>query len=1053
MKTCAFFCVFLCVLFVGATWASEAAPFALRLATNGDVSLGRDDVSLGLRIHKEGWTGTITGEPILEGGASQPSLDTQDAYPTGTAVSPAETVFRMKDDSGAVCVTGCVAIGTTRFQRASDTQDAYPTSNATLSLRAVSLTEIRAESVAMEFTIPSKDMAGLAWRAGDAANGVFPEKFGEMHLWRGRADSFSFVDPETRKPVELRFPEPVPLLLQDSRIWGPNFSVRIVLDSTTRFQCARDTQDACPTIAFDCVISHPDGIVVERDEIAVVEAGEDWTPLENRKNIVPGSALDFSAMGWTDAPAGKHGWLKVVDGHFEFEGLPGVEQRFYGVNLCETANFPDHARTEELVARLKRLGYNSIRFHHHDEKWKNALSARAGRKGVGDAASGRVADDEIDRFDYLAAVAMENGLYLTTDLYVSRKVAWRDIGFDRDGFVPNNVFNSLVALHEPAFENWASFARDFLLHENPYTGRRYVDEPGMPLICLVNEGPMKWAWNTIKKMDCVREKWSEWREEKCSQNSIATIVHKSSLSTNDTNINLRLCVEDPGEEAIPADPALIDNFADSAAAQCFAAFVEREAFAREKAFLESLGCKALLTSQNCSDDQTMASLRETYDYVDNHCYLDHPKFLGKLWSGAFRLDPGGNPVKVESGPLANAAFTRIAGKPYTLTEWNLPGPGQYRGAGGLLMGAMAARQDWSGMWRFAYSHVERGLADGYGAPHLFDLSVDPVNLASERAVMCLFLRGDMAPLETKVALDVGLPRLTPDGKPAANRPEWMDDAWNIQVGRVAAGFSTQRRTFPLDAVLEVPPVAPQDTPDFVLDRKVGSVIVATPRTCGVFAEGGAHEAGPLRVEIVTQRRRDAEERECSQTSNATTVHKSSLSTNDTNINANVANVEVLPMPVPNVANAGQDWKLNLDTGNISTMATFSNSSAPLRLCVENNPATVFATSLDGAPLETSSRILVTHLTDAQAEGNVFADRARSILLKWGKGRTLVRNGAARVSLALDHPESCEVWGLATDGTRVERVPAVIENGRLSFTAEIDSGHGARLFYEISRTVK
>ena len=156
------------------------------------------------------------------------------------------------------------------------------------------------------------------------------------------------------------------------------------------------------------------------------------------------------------------------------------------------------------------------------------------------------------------------------------------------------------------------------------------------------------------------------------------------------------------------------------------------------------------------------------------------------------------------------------------------------------------------------------------------------------------------------------------------------------------------------------------------------------------------------------------------------------------------------MPVPNVANAGQDWQLNLDTGNISTMATFSNSSAPLRLCVENNSATVFVLSLDGEPLETSSRILVTHLTDAQAEGNVFADRARSILLKWGKGRTLVRNGAARVSLALDHPESCEVWGLATDGTRMERVPAAAENGRLSFTADVDSGRGARLFYEIWR---
>ncbi len=60
------------------------------------------------------------------------------------------------------------------------------------------------------------------------------------------------------------------------------------------------------------------------------------------------------------------------------------------------------------------------------------------------------------------------------------------------------------------------------------------------------------------------------------------------------------------------------------------------------------------------------------------------------------------------------------------------------------------------------------------------------------------------------------------------------------------------------------------------------------------------------------------------------VRKSSLSTNGTNINANVANVRVLPMPVSNVANAGQDLKLNLDTGNIPTMATLPNASAAPR---------------------------------------------------------------------------------------------------------------------------
>ena len=510
----------------------KSAPFALRLATNGDVALGGGDAALGLRIHKEGWTGTITGEPVLGGGASSPSEP--------------DFAFLMKDDSGAVCVTGQVAL----VAQAARPEDSPHPSSAILSLRATALTEIRAECVAMEFKIPAKGMAGLAWRAGDAANGVFPEKYGEMHLWRGRADSFSYVDPATRKSVELRFPQPMSLLLQDSRLWGPNFSVRVELPKFGRFVetslpnevSGRDAPTARP-LSFACEISHPDGIAVERDEIVTIAAGPDWTPLENRKNIVAGSALDFSAMGWTGAPAGKYGWLKAVDGHFEFEGLPGVEQRFYGVNLCESANFPDHAMAEELVARLKRLGYNAIRLHHHDGALADCLptqSRRAAENGAGkkslftnsqcsridnknssatkntkehkdfvnsvsfvaktnldnptipvkttlcDSAALRE-ESAIDRLDYLVAKCLEAGIYVTTDFYVSRKVAWRDIGFDRDGFVPNNVFKSLVALHEPAFENWASFARDFLLHENPYTGRRYVDEPGMPLLCLVNE--------------------------------------------------------------------------------------------------------------------------------------------------------------------------------------------------------------------------------------------------------------------------------------------------------------------------------------------------------------------------------------------------------------------------------------------------------------------------------------------------------------------------------------------------------------------------------------
>ena len=71
-----------------------------------------------------------------------------------------------------------------------------------------------------------------------------------------------------------------------------------------------------------------------------IQAGTDWIPLPYDPWIEPGSALDFSSVLPHHAPAGKFGRAVAVGDHFEFEGLPGVSQRFYGVNLCNTVNLP-----------------------------------------------------------------------------------------------------------------------------------------------------------------------------------------------------------------------------------------------------------------------------------------------------------------------------------------------------------------------------------------------------------------------------------------------------------------------------------------------------------------------------------------------------------------------------------------------------------------------------------------------------------------------------------------------------------------------------------------
>ena len=93
------------------------------------------------------------------------------------------------------------------------------------------------------------------------------------------------------------------------------------------------------------------------------------------------------------------------------------------------------------------------------------------------------------------------GIYATTNLFVSRPVPWRDIGEDRDGNVPCALYKTLVGCHDGAFADWCRWARAFLEHVNPYTGRAAKDEPGMPLISLINEGTLAMGFGSAGKAE------------------------------------------------------------------------------------------------------------------------------------------------------------------------------------------------------------------------------------------------------------------------------------------------------------------------------------------------------------------------------------------------------------------------------------------------------------------------------------------------------------------------------------------------------------------------
>ncbi|MCQ2389666.1 MAG: hypothetical protein MJ138_08130, partial [Kiritimatiellae bacterium] len=468
-------------------------------------------------------------------------------------------------------------------------------------------------------------------------------------------------------------------------------------------------------------------------------AGSDWIPVHDSTAIAPGSALDFSSFSGTGAPAGLHGRVVARGSHFEFEKLPGIPQRFYGVNLCFTANYMTAEKASELCRRLRLTGYNALRVHHYE---RTLCEGSADGTAINPA---RMAE-----LDNLLNACIEHGIYLTTDLFVSRVVPYRSCGIDKDGAIAMDEFKELAVFHEGTRSNLVAFTRQLLGHVNPKTGRRWAEEPALAWLSLVNEGnPGNHGWRKSKT-------WLGLPE-----------------GLSDAEMTKR---------AVEKEIA-------------FCRFMKKE--------LRDLGFKGLVTDMNCwHNPPEYQKVRAEYDYVDDHFYVDHPRFLEKSWRLPSKND-NRNPLRYSNRGVEWNFPVRLADKPFTLTEYNFSGPGVYRGIGGILFGAGAALQDVDGIWRFAWSHGADAVLDERPANY-FDVARDPLVRATERAIIALFLRGDMpADRTVKAAGDEG-------------------------TATISAGSSR---------VLSC-------------DRANGAFCVNTPLTAGGFAEaGGSFGCGALSVAV------------------------------------------------------------------------------------------------------------------------------------------------------------------------------------------------------------
>ena len=547
------------------------------------------------------------------------------------------------------------------------------------------------------------------------------EKGRNIHIAGHEARKFCFKDGLGRS-FRLDFGENVRLHAMDGREWNMD-------EFIFRFYCPQDVV----TVTLDA--GGP--VSVSACDPFRIEAGENWIPLKVACEIQEGSALDFASVIPTAAPCRR---VVARGNHFEFADSPGVPRRFYGVNICNDANFATQEAARKFVRQLRLRGYNALRLHHHD----NGMV-------VGSADGTTINPARLDRMDALLAECGKAGLYVTTDLFVSRKVPRRAVGLDADGALGHGEYKALALVHEGVYSNLCAFARQWLTHVNPYTGLRWADDPTLAFLAFVNEGHVgSGGVETLRRYPEYVAAWKDW--------TAATGC---------------------GFSELPAGKPW-DKTPEMEAFARFAATLESRFAARMRAFLkEELGVKALLSDMSAGfEREPFRAVREKFhDYVDEHCYWDHPTWPGDAWRTPVKIQ-NANPVKTRGADVLElCSRVALAGKPFVSTEYNFAGPSEYRHMAGLIAGAQAARGDWAGMWRFDWGGSPWEMAHlDQVRTGLFAMSGDALARVDERVAMCLFLRGDLA---------VG-----DDGAVTADRET---GAFAVRTERTAGGFAEDGR--------------------------------------------------------------------------------------------------------------------------------------------------------------------------------------------------------------------------------------------------------------------
>jgi hypothetical protein len=443
--------------------------------------------------------------------------------------------------------------------------------------------------------------------------------------------------------------------------------------------------------------------------------------LDHRRAIESHSPVDVSFL--LDAPAGKHGFIQVSNGHLSTSD--GRRIRLWGVNITDwskgSRQIPSKEDAPLWAATLARFGVNCVRFQFLD------LDAPRGLITAGREDTRHLDPDQLDREDFFIAQLEKRGIYIDFNLLVGRPFKAGDAVEDanqlREGAKGTSLFDKrLIELQE-------EYAQQLLGHRNPYTGLAYTQDPAVALIEINNENALNIGYRApspfyAQELTGIYNKWLG------AHRTPEQIAALRQMAGADSKAEVPLMAWRGQAATAPPERFLAEAE--------FYNNTQRVYFAGMEDYLKhTLESKSLVIAtadhshSNSGYPILMATVKS--DVIDGHTYWEHP---GDYSRKSPMVDDPFNSTVVE---LSRSA---IAGKPYTVSEVNEPFPNDYAGEGIPILAAYGDLQDWDAIMWYTFEPKQDPAWKPYaGDP--FDISLDPMKMPELAAGALLFLRADV----------------------------------------------------------------------------------------------------------------------------------------------------------------------------------------------------------------------------------------------------------------------------------------------------------------------